>query len=159
MFSKANKTKVTAAPARAAPSLVSADLKIRGNLNNPGEVHFDGIIEGDITCRKLIVGEKASITGHVKADEVIIHGKVTGQVKAHSVQLAKTANVIGDIWYNTLVIEAGAFLESHCIGKAQPAADDRRRDQSVGLTPSEVSASVNRGRRKKRSHPRISDSP
>ena len=150
MFSKTDKAKVTAVPARTAPSQVSADLKIRGNLNNPGEVHFDGTIEGDITCRKLIVGEKASITGQVEADEVVIRGKVTGRVKAHSLQLAKTANVLGDIWYNTLVIEAGAFLESHCIGKAQPAADDRRRDRSVGLTPSEVSASVKRGRCKKR---------
>ena len=153
MFSKTDKAKVTAVPARTAPSLVSADLKIRGNLNNPGEVHFDGTIEGDITCRKLIVGEKASITGHVEADEVVIRGKVTGRVKAHSVQLAKTANVIGDIWHDILVIEAGAFLEGHCIGKAQPAADDELRDRSVGLTPSEVSASVKRGRCKKRQPP------
>ena len=153
MFSKTDKAKVTAVPARTAPSLVSADLKIRGNLNNPGEVHFDGTIEGDITCRKLIVGEKASITGHVEADEVVIRGKVTGRVKAHSVQLAKTANVIGDIWHDTLVIEAGAFLEGHCIGKAQPAADDELRDCSVGLTLGEVSASVKRGRCKKRHSP------
>ena len=153
MFSKTDKAKVTAVPGRTAPSLVSADLKIRGNLNNPGEVHFDGTIKGDITCRKLIVGEKASITGHVEADEVVIRGKVTGRVKAHSVQLAKTANVIGDIWHDILVIEAGAFLEGHCTGKAQPAADDELRDRSVGLTPSVVSASVKRGRCKKRQPP------
>ena len=153
MFAKTDTAKVTVAPARAALSQVSADLKIRGNLNNPGEVHFDGTIEGDITCRKLIVGEKASITGHVEADEVVIRGKVIGRVKAHSVQLAKTANVIGDIWHDTLVIEAGAFLEGHCIGKAQPAADYEFRDRSVGLTPSEVSASEKRGRCKKRQPP------
>ena len=144
---------MTAVTARAAPSLVSADLKIRGNLNNPGEVHFDGTIEGNITCRRLIVGEKASITGDVKADEVVIRGKVTGQVKAHSVQLAKTANVIGDIWHDTLVIEAGAFLEGHCTGKTQPAADDELRDRSFGLTPGEVSASAKRGRCKKQRPP------
>ena len=124
MFSKIDGAKMTAVPARAAPSLVSADLKIRGNLNNPGEVHFDGTIEGNITCRRLIVGEKASITGDVKADEVVIRGKVTGQVKAHSVQLAKTAKVIGEIWHETLGIEAGAFLEGLCIGKIRPADDD-----------------------------------
>ena len=141
MFSKTYKAKATAVPARGAPSLVSADLKIRGHLNNPGEVHFDGTIEGDITCRKLIVGEMASITGDVEAKEVVIRGKVTGRVEAHSVQLAKTANVIGDLWHDTLVIEAGAFLEGHCMRKVQPAVDDETYDRSVGLTPSEVSAS------------------
>ena len=153
MFSKTDKSKVTAVPARTAPSLISADLKIRGNLNNPGEVHFDGTIEGDIICRKLIVGETASITGHVEANEVVIRGKVTGRVKAHSVQLAKTANVTGDIWHDTLVIEAGAFLEGHCIGKARAAADDELRDRSLDLTPSVVSATVKRGRCKKRQPP------
>ena len=153
MFLKTDEAKVTAAPVRAAASLVSADLKIRGNLNNPGEVHFDGTIEGDITCRKLIVGEKASSSGQVEADEVVIRGKVIGRIKAHSVQLAKTANVIGDIWHDTLVIEAGAFLEGHCIGKARAAADDELRDRSLDLTPSVVSASVKRGRCKKRQPP------
>jgi len=153
MFSKTDKAKVTVAPARAALSQVSADLKIRGNLNNPGEVHFDGTIEGDINCRKLIVGEKATIIGHVKADVVVIHGKVIGRVKAQSVQLAKTANVIGDIWYDTLVIDAGAFLEGHCIGKAQLAVDDKLRDCSVVLTPSELSASVKSGGARNGSRP------
>ena len=98
------------------------------------------------------MGEKASISGQVEADEVVSRGKGIGRGKAHSVQLAKTANVIGDIWHDTLVIEAGAFLEGHCIGKAQPAADDELRDRSVGLTPGAVSASVKHGQYKKR-HP------
>ena len=153
MFSKADKAKATPIPVRSVPSLVSTDLEITGDLKTPGEVQLDGTIEGDIACGKLMVGENACITGLVEADEVVIRGKVTGRGKAHSVQLAKTANVIGDIWHDTLVTEAGAFLEGHCIGKSQPAADDKLSDRSVGLTPSEVSASVKRGRCKKRQPP------
>ena len=121
MFSKAEKAKTTPIPVRSVPSLVSTDLEITGDLKTPGEVQLDGTIEGDITCAKLIVGEKACITGLVEADEVVIRGKIIGQIKAHSGELAKTAHVVGDIWHDILAVDAGAFLEGHCKpNEAQP---------------------------------------
>jgi len=45
---------------------------------------------------------------------VRVHGTVNGQIKARSVQLAKTAHVVGDILHEDLAIETGAFLEGHC---------------------------------------------
>ena len=85
MFSKADKAKATSIPVRSVPSLVSTDLEITGDLKTSGEVQLDGTIEGDIACGKLMVGENACITGLVEADEVVIRGKIIGQVKAHSV--------------------------------------------------------------------------
>lgn len=38
----------------------------------------------------------------------------SSQIKARSVQLAKTAHVVGDILHEDLAIETGAFLEGHC---------------------------------------------
>ena len=114
MFLKAEKIKSTPIPGRSAPSLISVGLEIIGNLTTPGELQLDGTIEGDITCEKLMVGEKARITGRVQADEVVIRGKIIGNVKAINVELAKTAHVVGDIWHDTLAIAAGAFLEGHC---------------------------------------------
>ena len=114
MFSKAEKVKSTSIPGRSAPTIFSTDLEIVGNLTTPGEIQLDGTIEGDVTCEKLMVGEKASITGHVQADKVVIRGKIIGNVKAIKVELAKTAHVVGDIWHDTIAIDAGAFLEGHC---------------------------------------------
>ena len=114
MFLKADKVKSTPIPSRSIPSLVSSDLEIVGNLTTPGELQLDGTIEGNITCEKLMVGERASVTGGVQANEVVIRGKIIGNVKANNVELAKTAHVIGDIWHDTLAIDAGAFLEGHC---------------------------------------------
>ena len=114
MFLKAEKANLATKPGRSAPSLFSADLEIIGNLTTPGEVQLDGTIEGDVTCEKLMVGEKARVSGHVQADEVVIRGKIIGNVKAKNVELAKTAHVVGDIWHDTLAIDAGAFLEGHC---------------------------------------------
>lgn len=99
---------------RAAPSLISTDLEITGNLRTSGEVQLDGIVTGDINCAKLVIGEKAVIAGHIEADEVTIRGQVTGRIEARDVHLAKTARVIGDIWHDSLAIDAGAFLDGHC---------------------------------------------
>lgn len=114
MFSKANKTKVAAATTRAAPSLISTDLEITGNINTTGEVQLDGALEGDIVCGKLTIGENAVITGQIEAVEVIVRGRINGRVRAGNVHLAKTARVSGDIWHDTLAIESGAFLDGHC---------------------------------------------
>ncbi|MDP6692448.1 MAG: polymer-forming cytoskeletal protein [Alphaproteobacteria bacterium] len=114
MFSKADKRKAQNNAVRAAPSLISTDLEIAGNLNTPGEVQLDGKVEGDVICGKLVIGEKASIAGQIEADEVVVRGRVAGRIKAKDVRLAKTAHVNGDIWHDSLAIEAGAFLDGHC---------------------------------------------
>ncbi|MBC8241736.1 MAG: polymer-forming cytoskeletal protein, partial [Alphaproteobacteria bacterium] len=77
MFSKADKTKtkVSTAAARVAPSLISTDLEIDGNLKTSGEVQIDGTVDGDVVCGKLMIGEKAVITGQIEANEVVIRGR------------------------------------------------------------------------------------
>ncbi len=114
MFSKADKNKASNNVVRAAPSLISTDLEITGNLQTSGEVQLDGNVTGDVNCAKLVIGEKAVVTGHIDADEVMIRGQVTGRIKAKDVHLSKTARVIGDIWHDSLAIDAGAFLDGHC---------------------------------------------
>ena len=120
MFLKAKKEKTIRR--RVVPTLISADAEIEGNLKTTGEVQMDGTVEGDIACDILVVGEKASITGAVEADKVVIRGTIIGRVKANSVELTKTAHVVGDIWHDTIAINAGAFLEGHCKrNNVQPA--------------------------------------
>ena len=96
------------------PSIISANLKIVGNLVSDGDVQVDGLIEGDVNSRSLMVSENASIHGEVEAETVRIHGTVPGQIKATNVALGPTARVLGDVIHTNLVIESGAFLEGHC---------------------------------------------
>jgi cytoskeletal protein CcmA (bactofilin family) len=117
MFSKGSKEIASTPPAPktpAPPSLLSTDLKISGDLVSQGEIQVDGQIDGDIHTDVLIVGETAQINGEITADSVRVHGYVTGQIKARSVSLAKSAHVLGDILHENLSIEQGAFLEGHC---------------------------------------------
>lgn len=96
------------------PSIISASLKIVGNLVSDGDVQVDGIIEGDVHSRSLTVSENASIVGDVRAETVRIHGTVRGQITAANVALGPTAKVAGDVIHSNLVVESGAFIEGHC---------------------------------------------
>ncbi len=68
MFSKSSKGSVNPAESKpvvrsSPPSIISADLKIVGDLSSDGEIQVDGTIEGDIRTKSLLVGETADIKG------------------------------------------------------------------------------------------------
>ena len=109
----------------AVPSIISADLKITGNLTSSGDIQVDGAVEGDISSRTLTVGEDAHIDGSIVAESVRVCGQVSGEVRATSVTLAKTARVRGDIAHQSLSIEAGAYIEGNIrrLEPEAPAAD------------------------------------
>ncbi len=119
MFSKSSKGSVSAVDSRpivkqSPPSIISADLRIFGDISSDGEIQIDGAVDGDIRTKTLLVGEGAHIKGEIVAETVHVHGTVSGQIKSRSVNLAKTAHVVGDILHEDLTIETGAFLEGHC---------------------------------------------
>ncbi len=115
MFSK-NKKSAAASTVEAGPppSLISADMRLIGDLVSQGEVQIDGAVEGDIRAKSLLVGETADIKGEILADQVRVHGRINGQIKARSVHLAATAHVAGDVLHESLSIETGAFIEGNC---------------------------------------------
>ena len=119
MFSKSSKNTGSTVESRPVvkstpPSIISADLRIVGDLSSDGEIQVDGSIDGDIRTKSLLVGETAHIKGEIVADSVHVHGTINGQIKSRSVTLAKTAHVVGDVLHEDLAIETGAFLEGHC---------------------------------------------
>lgn len=122
MFSKGSKQAsansnsdgARSAPRSSVPSIISADLRINGDLVCSGDVQVDGWVEGDIQSRNIVIGEGATVHGALSAETVRICGVVKGAVKADSVVLEKTARVTGDVLHKTLSIEEGAQLEGMC---------------------------------------------
>jgi cytoskeletal protein CcmA (bactofilin family) len=119
---------VTADRGAGVPSIISADLKIVGDLHSSGDLQIDGAIEGNISSRSLTIGESAVVRGTLVAETVRVYGEVFGEVKANAVTLAKTAKVEGDITHQSLTMEAGADLigrltrlETKIGGGARPA--------------------------------------
>jgi len=94
-----------------APSILSDDLTIEGDIVSEGEVHINGVVKGDITARKLTLGDGGSITGTVEVDDAIIGGKLAGRLIATSVALLGTARVAADITHVSLSIAPEAVFE------------------------------------------------
>jgi cytoskeletal protein CcmA (bactofilin family) len=95
----------------ATPSILSADVKIEGDVVSEGELHVSGSIKGDVVAKKLILAEGGAITGTVEADVAVVAGNLAGRLTATSVTLAATAHVVADIVHVSLLIEQGAVFE------------------------------------------------
>ena len=102
-----------AKPALGVPSLISADVVLRGVIESDGEVQFDGEIEGDIKAKGLVIGEGARVSGQVLAEKVRVCGTVEGSIRATRVELTAGALVVGDVVHTALAIEAGARFEGN----------------------------------------------
>ncbi len=100
--------------ARTAPSIISTDLVVHGNMTATGDIQIDGTVEGDIRSQSLTIGEKASITGEIVAEDIVIRGRVIGTIRGRRVQLSSTCHVEGDILHEALAVETGAFFEGNC---------------------------------------------
>ena len=92
-------------------SIIPADLKITGDLVSPGDIHVEGVIHGDITCRTLTLTGQPVIEGSVKAETVHVCGTFDGKIEAKKVSLTKAAKMVGEIYYEILEMEAGASFE------------------------------------------------
>lgn len=108
------------------PSIIGSDVTITGNITTNGELQLDGAIDGDLQCGNLTMGEQGSVRGTIKADSVVIRGAVKGEVRARSVRLESSAIIEGDVYHETLAVEAGAKLTGNFSytkkGASQPAA-------------------------------------
>jgi cytoskeletal protein CcmA (bactofilin family) len=138
MFSNKNRDSAAALPAvqstvpalqakrstrTAAPSIISADLVVKGTLISTGDIQIDGCIEGDVHSCSLVIGDKAAIHGEILADDVTVRGRVQGTIRARKVLLCATSHVEGTILHESFAVESGAFFEGNCRHSDNPLAD------------------------------------
>lgn len=118
-------------PRSGAPSVIGADLTITGNLESKGEVQIDGDLQGDVMAARIVIGERARITGSLTAEEVVVRGSVQGSIRGNSVTFQATSHVEGDVFHKSLAIEQGAYFE----GKSRRSDDPLSVPRSNGIPP------------------------
>ncbi|MFN4230157.1 polymer-forming cytoskeletal protein [Parvibaculum sp.] len=130
---------------RTAPSIISNDLVVHGNLTATGDIQVDGTVEGDIRSQSLTIGEKASITGEIVAEDIVIRGRVVGTIRGRRVQLASTCHVEGDILHEALAVETGAFFEGACRHSDDPISQQSASTARTAPAPKPAAAPVSTG--------------
>jgi len=97
-----------------AGTVVSAGLRIQGEISGNEDMLVEGLIEGPIQLGDgiLTVGATGKITADVVAREVIVYGKLKGNLTARDrIQIKDVGSVVGDLATARIIIEDGANLK------------------------------------------------
>ena len=129
----------TSVQRKSIPSLIGADVLIKGRVTSSGEVTVDGRIEGDMCVSKLIIGEGGAVNGAIFAQEIVVRGSVQGDIRARNVLLGATSRVRGDILHKAFAVEAGASFEGNCRHSEDPLATETSRSAEPVRKPLRVS--------------------
>src|SRR5262249_43116323 len=92
---------------------IGKSVFIKGELSGSEDLYVDGEVEGTIELdgHRLTVGPEGRIRANIDAKDVIIQGKVDGDVVgAQRVELRKTAHLVGNIKTQRIAIEEGAVF-------------------------------------------------
>ena len=112
-------------------NVLNYDVSVVGTLRFTDDLLVDGSVEGEITSDGVLtVGANASIQAGeknkvaVRTQSAIIHGKVVGDiVVTDRVELAATAELVGDVTASKISIQEGAVFVGYCrVGNPAVAA-------------------------------------
>lgn len=129
------KNKNAAVDARAkVGTLIGPGAVFDGNLTAPETVRVDGTVNGNCNCSSLlIVGVEGKINGDITSQNVIISGKVDGDIVARGkLELLSTGKLIGNITAKSLVIDEDACFEGRCtmtVNALENAADAKHQKE------------------------------
>ena len=109
-------------------TLIGKSVSIRGELSGSEDLFLDGRFEGTIhlTESRLTVGPNAEVTADLDVRDLIVFGRVDGNIQATGrIELRQSAVVNGDIIASRLSIEESASIRGRVelTGNATPAAE------------------------------------
>ena len=100
-----------------------AGVVVKGNLHCTSDLRMDGQLEGDLVGEaKVVLGPRAELKGTIRGQQVIIEGRVEGNIVAtEQLYIKETGVVLGDIITNKLIVEHGATFNGASITGKAPA--------------------------------------
>lgn len=106
-------------------TLVSSKAEVVGDIKLTGGLHIDGQITGNVIAEPgsgavVRVSDKGIVKGEIRAPHIIINGRVTGDVISFEhIELAKKAEVNGDVYYATMEMVMGARVNGKLLHKPE----------------------------------------
>ena len=135
---------------RADVAHIGKSVMVKGELSGSEDLYLDGEVEGTIELRghSLTIGPNGRIRASIHARDVVVHGKVDGNIRGtERVELKKSAVVAGDVITQRIVIEDGAFFKGGIDIQKDAKAEGKPEVKTSGAssssyTPAAVSASA-----------------
>jgi cytoskeletal protein CcmA (bactofilin family) len=96
-------------------AIIGADAKFVGTISNVKSIEIEGAVEADLSAEKLSIGATGRFTGQVTSDLVVIGGAYDGIMQAGSIWATETAQIAGEIHYQSLQMDRGAALNCRVV--------------------------------------------
>ncbi|MES2683088.1 MAG: polymer-forming cytoskeletal protein [Pseudomonadota bacterium] len=102
-------------------TLIGRQTDISGDVAFSGGLHVEGRIKGNVSATSdkastLSVAEAGVIEGNVKVSNVVVNGRIVGEVRAaERLTLGSKARIVGDVHYRVLQMEAGALVNGQLV--------------------------------------------
>ena len=95
--------------ARQIDTVIAEHCTLAGDLTTKNSIKLDGRIEGTLRAEgRAIIGETGSVKGDVHAADLLVLGKLEGNVFAQRLHLQASANIHGNITADSLQVDPGA---------------------------------------------------
>ncbi|MCX4028048.1 polymer-forming cytoskeletal protein [Endozoicomonas sp. SM1973] len=110
-------------------TLIANCTSVAGDITFSGMLQVEGIIKGNVTSTEgeIRLAENGMIEGEIKAPNVVINGKVHGDVFASErLELASKALIEGNVFYNRVEMVMGAQVNGKLEHKANKVAERRK---------------------------------
>ena len=113
------------APYKSTDSLIGHGGTLEGKVHCDTNLRIEGNFSGEILCQGTVtVGEQGTVHSSIKAQEIIIAGKVYGDVTAdQKLIMTGTGQLHGNIAAGALSIMEGSVLNGSIAMAEQPATE------------------------------------
>lgn len=94
-------------------SVITPDTAITGDIRGQGDLHLEGQLTGNIDIDGLLfIGKKAFFKGEARVANMVIEGRVEGQLHASTkIEIRCSGNIVGTIVCQKIAIAEGAFFD------------------------------------------------
>ena len=122
MFSSGkNNTEAPLTANRQLDTVIAAQCTIEGDLNTQNSIKLDGRIHGTLRVEGCaVIGESGLVKGDVYAADLLVLGRLEGNVHARRLHLHASAHIQGNIEAETLQVDPGARYQGTVLMRENP---------------------------------------
>ena len=120
---------------------IGRSLVIKGEVSGSESIYIDGRVEGSINFgdHRVTIGRHGVVNANVTAREVVIMGKVNGNVECTDrVDIRSEGSLVGDVITQRVSVEDGALVK----GAVEVRASDKKNDKAKEIKTEAPKAAV-----------------
>jgi len=102
-------------------TLIANNCEVSGDLHFSDQLQVNGVVKGNIYAAEgskavITVSEKGRVKGDIRVPNVIINGKVFGDVHSDKhIELASKAEIKGNVYYNLIEMVMGSRVDGNLV--------------------------------------------